>query len=367
MKNTIGNALTVTLFGESHGEAIGAVLDGLAPGIAVDMEYIRARLLQRRPYGAAATKRREHDEVEIISGVFNGRTSGTPLTLLIRNCDTKSEHYDQLRRLPRPAHADLTAYYKYGGYQDYRGGGHFSGRITAALVAAGAIVMKALLDKGICIGTHISCCHGVCDRQFADLAEDITALAKDSFPVLGGAEVKKAMEDEILAAAAEGDSVGGVLETAVINMPPGVGEPWFDTVEGMLAHSLFAIPAVKGVEFGAGFAYAGLKGSEANDGFAYEQGRIVTRSNNNGGVNGGITNGMPVIFRTVIKPTPSIYKEQQTVDLEKGCNASLTISGRHDPAIIHRARAVVDAVTALVLADLLTVRYGTDYLREQGR
>ena len=243
MKNTIGNALTVTLFGESHGEAIGAVLDGLAPGIAIDMEYIRARLLQRRPYGAAATKRREPDEVEIISGVFNGRTSGTPLTLLIRNCDTKSEHYDQLRRLPRPAHADLTAYYKYGGYQDYRGGGHFSGRITAALVAAGAIVMKALLDKGICIGTHISCCHGVCDRQFADLAEDITALAKDSFPVLGGAEVKKAMEDEILAAAAEGDSVGGVLETAVINMPPGVGEPWFDTVEGMLAHSLFAIPA----------------------------------------------------------------------------------------------------------------------------
>ena len=184
MKNTIGNALTVTLFGESHGEAIGAVLDGLAPGIAVDMEYIRARLLQRRPYGAAATKRREPDEVEIISGVFNGRTSGTPLTLLIRNCDTKSEHYDQLRRLPRPAHADLTAYYKYGGYQDYRGGGHFSGRITAALVAAGAIVMKALLDKGICIGTHISCCHGVCDRQFADLAEDIAALANTQRAIL---------------------------------------------------------------------------------------------------------------------------------------------------------------------------------------
>ena len=184
--------------------------------------------------------------------------------------------------------------------------------------------------------------------------------------MLGGAEVKKAMENEILAAAAEGDSVGECWKQRSSTCR----RAWasvFDTVEGMLAHSLFAIPAVKGVEFGAGFAFAGLKGSEANDGFAYEQGRIVTRSNNNGGVNGGITNGMPVVFRTVIKPTPSIYKEQQTVDLEKGCNASLTISGRHDPAIIHRARAVVDAVTALVLADLLTVRYGTDYLREQDR
>ena len=363
MKNTIGSALTVTLFGESHGEAIGAVIDGLSPGIEVDMDYIRSKLAKRRPYGSIATKRREPDEPEFLSGVFNGYTTGTPLTLVIRNCDTKSEHYEDIKKMPRPSHADLTSWYKYAGFQDYRGGGHFSGRITAALVAAGAIVMKALEKKNIYIGTHIKNCHGIEDREFENYKKDILTLADMNFPVLDETQAI-AMEKEIAAAASEGDSVGGILETAVINMLPGVGEPWFDTIEGMLSHSIFSIPAVKGIEFGAGFNMAAMRGSEANDRFRYEDGKIVTVTNHNGGINGGITNGMPIIFRTAIKPTPSIYKAQETVNLENKENTQLVIHGRHDPAIIHRARMVVDAVTALTMADLLTVRYGTDFFKE---
>jgi len=360
MKNVIGSALTVTLFGESHGEAIGAVIDGIAPGIKIDPEYVEAKLELRKAYGSTSTKRREPDKPEFLSGVFNGYTTGTPLTLIIRNCDTKSESYEKSRNLPRPSHADLTASYKYGGFEDFRGGGHFSGRITAALTAAGAVLMSALENKGIYIGTHIKNCHGVLDRDFENYEEDIKALGSMKFPVL---ENKEAIEAEILKASAAGDSVGGILETAIINMPQGVGEPWFDTLESMLAHIVFSIPAVKGIEFGAGFDIAGMTGSEANDPFEYEKGEIVTKSNNNGGINGGITNGMPVIFRTAVKPTPSIYKKQDTVDTLKKENAELIIKGRHDPAIIHRARAVVDAAAALTIADLLTVRYGTDFLK----
>lgn len=360
MKNIMGNALTVTLFGESHGEAVGAVIDGISPGIKTDLEYIEEKLGQRKPYGKTSTKRREADKPEILSGVFNGYTTGTPLAIMIRNCDTKSGDYEKTRRMPRPSHADLTASYKYGGFEDFRGGGHFSGRITAALVAAGAIVMKALEDKGIYIGTHIKRCHGAEDRDFESYEEDIKLLNRSLFPVL---ENREEIEEEILKAADDGDSVGGVLETAVINMPLGVGEPWFDTIESMLSHNIFSIPAIKGVEFGAGFSFSDMRGSEANDGFRYENGRVITETNNNGGINGGISNGMPIIFRSAVKPTPSIYKEQATVDLEKRQNARLTIYGRHDPAVIHRARAVVDAVTALTVADLLTIRYGTDFLK----
>ena len=364
MKNTMGNALTVTLFGESHGEAIGAVIDGISPGIKIDVEYIQEKLGQRRPYGKASTKRLEPDKPEFLSGVYNGYTTGTPLAVMIRNQDTKSGDYEEIRRKPRPSHADLTAAYKYGGFEDFRGGGHFSGRITAALVAAGAIVMRALEDKGIYTGTHIKSCHGVCDRDFENYEEDIKLLSSAQFPVL---ENREAIEAEMLKAASEGDSVGGVLETAVINMPAGTGEPWFDTIEGMIAHNIFSIPAVKGIEFGAGFAVAEMRGSEANDGFMYDNGRIVTKTNSSGGINGGISNGMPIIFRTAVKPTPSIYKAQDTVDLEKEENAKLIIQGRHDPAVIHRARAVVDAVTALTLADLLTVRFGTDFFKGEKR
>lgn len=364
MKNTFGNAVSVTIFGESHGPAIGAVIDGLSPGIKIDEEYIKAKMNLRRAVGKISTARHEADEVEFLSGVFEGHTTGTPLTLVIRNQNTRSGDYSKTANLPRPSHADYTARCKYEGFEDYRGGGHFSGRITAALVAAGAVVMKALEEKGIYIGTHILNCHGVSDRGFDETgyAEDIKALSRSQFPVLEEA-AKDAMMAEIEKAAKEGDSVGGILQTAVIGLPAGLGEPWFDTVEGMLSHGIFSIPAVKGIEFGAGFDFAGMKGSEANDAFVYEKDKVVTTSNNNGGINGGITNGMPVVFRTVVKPTPSIFKEQNTVNLEKQENAKLLLEGRHDPAIIHRARVVVDAVTALVISDMLVQRFGTDALR----
>ena len=363
MKNTFGQNLTVTLFGESHGAAIGAVIDGISPGIRVDYEYINKKLAQRRAAGAISTKRRESDEFEILSGVFEGYTTGTAICIVIKNEDTRSKDYSDLKLHPRPSHADYTASVKYHGYQDYRGGGHFSGRITAALVAAGALISSALLTKGIYIGTHIKSLFGIRDRDFCDYKEDITALSDSLFPTLD-ARAAEAMTERIKLAGSEGDSVGGVLEGAIIGVEAGVGEPWFDSVESVLSHILFSVPAVKGVEFGDGFALADMLGSEANDPFTVKDGRVVTKTNRNGGINGGITNGMPIIFRCAVKPTPSIYKEQTTVDLESLSEHKLVIHGRHDPAIIHRARAVVDAVCAIAIADLLIGRYGTDYLCE---
>ncbi len=362
MKNTFGNVITVTLFGESHGPAIGACLDGLSPGIKIDHEYIKHRLDLRRPYGSISTKRREADEYEIVSGVFNGYTTGTPLTIVIRNKDTKSADYSEMSSVARPAHADLTAQYKYGGFSDYRGGGHFSGRITAALVAAGAIAQNALEEKGILIGTHIRSCYNIEDRTFEDMEKDIVTLNDSLFPVLDS-ESEKKMIDAITAASEEGDSLGGVLETAITGVSSGVGEPWFDSCESCLAHGIFSIPAVKGIEFGKGFELTKMKGSSANDKLRYIDGKIAATANNSGGIDGGITNGMPIIFRTAVKPTPSIFKAQDSVDFLRHENAKLQLRGRHDPAIVHRARAVVDAVSALTIADLLCLRYGTDYLR----
>ena len=362
MKNTFGTSVAVTLFGESHGEYIGAVIDGLAPGIAVDRDYIAHMLTLRRPSGKISTPRQEADAYKIVSGVCNGKTTGTPITILIPNENVKSGDYSQMKTLARPSHADYTAQCKYHGFQDSRGGGHFSGRITAALVAAGAICKCALEQKGIFLGTHVKRCAGIGDREFSDLAADIAALNEKTFAVLDAAKGEQ-MQEAILAAAAEGDSVGGILETAVTGMPAGVGEPWFDTVEGLLAHMLFSIPAVKGVEFGAGFALADLRGSVANDPLHMENGRVVSATNNNGGINGGITNGMPIIFRTAIKPTPTIFKPQNTVDFRSLTDAVLAPKGRHDPAIVHRARIVQDAATAIVLCDALAIRYGTDWLR----
>ena len=361
MKNSFGNNLTVTLFGESHGEYIGAVLDGLAPGIKIDSAYIGKKLALRRPSGKISTARVEADEYSIVSGVFNGFTTGTPLCILIPNSKKNSADYGEALDIPRPGHADFTARAKYHGFEDHRGGGHFSGRITAALVAAGAIVGAALEQKGIKIGSHITELHGAFDRSFEDYESDIDLLSEKYFPTLGdNAEMN--MKKEIEKAAARGDSVGGILESAIIGLPEGLGEPWFDSMESMLSHGLFSIPGVKGVEFGLGFAFADVYGSEGNDGFRISDGKVVTESNNNGGINGGITNGMPVVFRTVIKPTPSIFVKQDSVSLSKMENVDLEISGRHDPAIVHRARAVVDAMAALVVADALTTRFGTDYL-----
>ena len=360
MKNSFGTSVSVTLFGESHGPEIGAVIDGLAPGLPVDESFIASQLSLRRPAGKISTARQEADAFRIVSGVFEGRTTGTPLALLIPNADTRSGDYE--RGPVRPGHADYTAYIKYHGFEDYRGGGHFSGRITAALVAAGAIVIPALKAKGVLIGTHIARCAGIDDAPFGDNpSTDLENLNALPFAVLDedcGIRMRAAIEE----AAARGDSVGGVLETAVTGLPAGVGEPWFDTIESVLSHALFSVPAVKGVAFGDGFALADMTGSEANDPFRMQNGRPVTETNRNGGINGGITNGMPLVFRCAVKPTPSISLEQRTVNPLTGEETSLQISGRHDPAIVHRARVVVDSVTALALCDLLAQRYGTDWL-----
>ena len=281
MKNTFGTSVSVTLFGESHGDMIGAVMDGLAPGIPVDKPFIAHQLSLRRPHGKISTARREADPFQIVSGVCNGKTTGTPLCILIPNTDINSAHYDNIKNLARPGHADLAAHIKYHGYEDHRGGGHFSGRITAALVAAGAVVIPALQNKGILIGTHIQKCAGIYDKGFTDYEKDIKTLSEKQFAVLSeeaGVQMTKAIE----AAAEQKDSVGGILETVVIGVPAGIGEPWFDTLEGVLAHALFSIPAVKGVDFGAGFCFADMNGSEANDPIINKYGDISTVTNHNG-------------------------------------------------------------------------------------
>lgn len=360
MKNTFGNNLSVTIFGESHGPYIGAILDGLAPGIKVDDDFIKSQLSLRRPAGRISTARVEADEYEIVSGLFNGRTTGTPLTIIIPNKVQHSKDYDNISRVARPGHADYTAYCKYHGYEDYRGGGHFSGRITAAIVAAGAICASALKEKGIEIGTHIKSCANICDRDFDNVIEDIRNLNNKTFALLDES-VSEDMLSVMEQIAEEGDSVGGVLETCIVGMPSGVGEPMFDTVEGMLAHALYAIPAIKGVQFGDGFDLVNEKGSVYNDALRMMDGKVVTTTNHNGGINGGITNGMPILFRCAVKPTPSIYKKQESIDFINNTDADLQIQGRHDPAIIHRARVVVDSMSAIVMYDLLAGRYGTDY------
>jgi len=361
MKNTFGQSLAVTVFGESHGEMIGTVIDGIAPGIPVDTENIKRRLALRRPSGKISTSRREEDEFSIVSGVYQGYTTGTPVCILIPNKNTKSSDYSELADKPRPGHADYTATCKYHGFQDPRGGGHFSGRITAPIVAAAALIEPALRARGIFVATHISSLYGISDREFSDYTLDASILSEKTFPVLSQ-ESEERMRSAIESAAEEGDSVGGILESVIYGLPSGLGDPYFDSLESTISHAVFSVPGIKGVEFGSGFGFASLKGSAANDAIMTDGERIYTSTNHNGGINGGISNGMPVILRAAVKPTPSIFKQQNTVSLEKMENTTLTISGRHDPAIIHRARAVIDATLILAVADALTVRYGTDYL-----
>jgi len=350
--NTYGDRVSVTLFGESHGTAIGAVLDGLEAGVEIDEEFINSQMEKRRAKGKISTKRQEADKVKIVSGVFEGKTTGTPLTVIIENEETRSKDYSKMKSLARPSHADYTGFVKYNGFNDFRGGGHFSGRITAPLVAVGAILIKYLMTKGIYICTHILECGGVGDREFDNLEKDFEALSHADFAVLGDG-VEEKMRERIEEVASSGDSVGGVLQTAIFGLPAGLGDPWFDTFEGVLAKGLFAIPGIKGVEFGAGFKFKNMQGSVANDPFVIEDGKVKTLTNNNGGINGGISNGMPVIVNCAVKPTPSIYKEQDTIDFEKNENAKLQIEGRHDPAIIHRARVVCDSIAALAVTDML--------------
>ena len=351
MKNTFGSDLSLTIFGESHGRAIGAVLDGMAAGVPVDEAFVAACMDKRRARGdGLSTPRTEAEDVQFLSGVVNGCTTGTADLL-------------------RPGHADYTAYAKYHGFQDARGGGHFSGRVTAALVAGGAVVLGALSRAGIDISTHIAACAGISDTRFAlddaaALAAQVEALVAkpEGFAVLDPA-VEEPMKAAIRAAGADGDSVGGLLETAILGLPAGIGEPYFDSVESKIAHLAFSIPAVKGIEFGTGFDFAGLRGSEANDAFRMTpEGAVVTATNHNAGINGGIANGMPVVFRTVVKPTPSIYKQQDTVDYLAKKNAELSIQGRHDPCIVPRAAIVQTCAAALAVADLLTARYGEAWM-----
>lgn len=359
MKNTFGISVKTTIFGESHGDAVGVVIDGLAPGISVDTEFIKSQLAKRRPSGKTDTPRVENDNFQIVSGVFNGKTTGTPIAIVIPNENTKSKDYNY--GIARPSHADYTAYMKYHGYEDYRGGGHFSGRITAGLVAGGAIALKALEKLGITVGTHILSCLDKKDREFCNAKEDIELLKDKDFPVLS--DCADEMTETIIKARENKNSVGGVIQTAICGLPSGLGEPWFDTVEGILSHALFSIGGIKGVEFGLGFGFANVYGSEANDSFTEENGEIKTVTNHNGGINGGITNGMPVVFNCAVKPTPSIAREQDTVNFIEKENAKLEIKGRHDPAIIRRICPVVDSVCALVICDMLSQRYGTDFLK----
>ncbi len=336
MKNSFGNSITLTLFGESHGPAIGCTIDGLAPGIEVNKEIIADFLSKRRPDAKLDTTRVEKDEFQILSGVFEGRATGTPLTIMIPNSDTHSSDYSEMKEKARPSHADYTANEKYHGFQDYRGGGHFSGRITAALVAAGGIIIPALEKKGITIKTEIIKC--------------------------GAATTGSEINEVIAAMKMQQDSIGGIIRTTVTGVPAGVGEPWFDSLEGMLSHAIFSIGGIKGIQFGAGFGFAGMTGSIANDPFYMDGDTVKTRTNNNGGINGGISNGMPIVFDCVVKPTPSISQPQETVNFVKKEDTELIIQGRHDPAIIRRISPVVDSVTSLVIADALATRFGTDYL-----
>jgi len=344
-----------SLFGESHGPAIGIVLQGVPSGLELDMDFICAEMARRAPgRSPLATARHEKDAVNILSGVFEGRTCGSPLCGVIENTDTRSRDYAATRWLARPGHADFAAHLRYRGFEDYRGGGHFSGRLTAPLVFAGAVAKLALRKQGVEVLAHVRQIAGIEDAPVDLAAPDLEALraaGKKSFPVLDD-EQGAAMQQAVLDARSDGDSVGGIIECFACGLPAGLGSPDFDeNIETWLARHLFAVPAVKGIAFGAGFGFAALRGSQANDSFL--PGREPrTRTNNNGGINGGISNGMPVAFSVVIKPTPSISREQDTVDMRTGEAAKLAVSGRHDPCILSRAVPVIEAAAALALSEI---------------
>lgn len=356
MSGIWGNKIKYSIFGESHGKAIGITIDGLEAGIELDLEEIRREMKRRVPgKNKLSTARDEKDEFEILSGYFNGKTTGTPICATIKNNDQHSKDYEKTKNLMRPGHADYTGFIKYNGFNDYRGGGHFSGRITAPIVFAGAIAKQVLNKKGIIVGSHIKSIGNIKEEFFQEVHIDediIKELGNKEFPTIDKDKGLK-MQNLILKMREEMDSVGGVVECAILNLPSGIGSPFFHSVESVLSSLLFSIPAVKGVEFGAGFNIANMKGSEANDEFYIKNRKISTYTNNNGGVLGGITNGMPLIFRIAFKPTPSIAKEQKTVDISRGENTIIKIEGRHDPCIVQRAVPVVEAVAAMGVLELI--------------
>lgn len=359
MSGTWGNNLKVSIFGESHGNAIGITIDGLPSGVELDLEKIDIEMKRRAPgRSALSTARKESDIPEILSGYFDGKTTGTPLCAMIRNSDTRSKDYGKTKDLMRPGHADYTGAVKYNGFNDYRGGGHFSGRITAPLVFAGAVCKQILESKGIYIGAHISSIKNVKDEAFnyTNISkEQLGNLMKVELP-LNDCSKEEEMRKVILEAKENGDSVGGTIECAIIGVPAGFGDPFFDSVESTLSHLLFSVPAVKGVEFGLGFDMANLYGSEANDDFYYDGEEVKTKTNNNGGILGGITSGMPIVFKSAIKPTASIIKKQNTINIKDKKEDTLLIEGRHDPCIVQRAIPVIEAVCAIGIMDMLKGR-----------
>lgn len=351
--NTIGTRVRLTLFGESHGPSIGAVLDGLPPGETIDWAAVQREMARRRPgQGPWTTSRQETDAYTIESGYFQDKTTGTPLCIRIYNEDCQGQDYQA--GVVRPGHADYTAYIRYHGCHDYRGGGHFSGRLTAPLVFAGAIAKQILQRRGVYMGGHILQVGTISDRPFSALGESkdtLRTLTTQALPLLDST-LRPRIEEAIGNVKAEGDSLGGIVELMASGLPAGLGTPFFDSVESVLSHFFFSIPAVKGVSFGSGFALATMKGSVSNDSFYYENGTVYTRTNHNGGINGGITNGMPLICQVAIKATPSIGKVQETIDVHAEKNITLAIRGRHDPCIVPRVVPVLEAALAWSLLDL---------------
>lgn len=362
MSSLIGHKLKVSVFGESHGRGIGTVIDGFPPGIPIDMEELTRFMDRRRPgKDKTSTPRKESDRPEILSGILDGVTCGTPVAAVIANKDQRSGDYKNVAHEARPGHADYTGYVRYNGHNDVRGGGHFSGRLTAPLVFAGGLCRQYLAKRGIKVGAHLASVAEAMDDVYdpCNLTEaELLAPGSRTFPVIRES-AEDAMREVIEQARLDGDSVGGIVEVAVLGMPPGVGSPMFDTVEGRLAYAYYGIPAVKGVSFGAGFRVAEMRGSENNDEFYMKNGEVRTRTNHHGGVLGGITSGMPVLASIAFKPTPSIAIPQKTIDYAERTETVMQVKGRHDPCVAVRAVPVVEAVTAIVIMDML-LEEGTD-------
>ena len=363
MSNILGNNLTLTIFGESHGSHIGCVIDGLCAGLKIDEDFIDQCLEKRRPKASIETSRVEKDKYQIVSGVFNGYTTGSSICIMIENSNISSKDYELNKDIARPGHADYVAFKKYHGFNDYRGGGSFSGRLTTPIVIAGSIILKQLEKLNIKIGSHISKIGDICDSNFSDYENEIELVNKKEFPTID--QIEEKMKLEIEKAKNESDSIGGIIETAIINLPVGLGDPMFDSLESKISSSIFSLGGIKGIEFGLGFDFASIKGSKANDPFIIKDGKVQTSSNNNGGINGGISNGMPITFKVVVKPTPSIYQAQKSINMKSNEETTIKIVGRHDPCIVRRVNIVIRCITALVIGDLLISRYGQEvFLKE---
>ncbi|WP_308780361.1 chorismate synthase [uncultured Clostridium sp.] len=360
MSGVFGNNVKISIFGESHGNAIGVTIDGLPCGFEIDMDKVLFEMERRAPgKNQLSTARKEKDLPEILSGYFEGRTTGTPLCAIIRNSDTRSKDYSKTKDFVRPGHADYSGFERYSGFNDYRGGGHFSGRLTAPLVFAGAICKQILEEKGIFIGAHIGSIKNIEDDSFNPTnisTEELLKLKDKELPLINESLEEK-IKHTIMQAKYEGDSVGGTIECAVVGIKAGVGNPFFDSIESTLAHLMFSVPAIKGIEFGRGFDMTKLFGSEANDEYYYDGDLVKTKTNNNGGILGGISNGMPIVFKVAVKPTASILKEQNTIDINNKKDVKFIIEGRHDPCIVQRAVPVIEAVAAIGILDLIKGRY----------